>query len=175
LEVGCGTGLNFGLIEDRIGSEGLLIGVDLCPAMLARARARADRAGWDNVVLICAPAERATLPAPPHGVLFCAVHDILRSPRSLEALLGQVPEGSRVVAAGAQWVPWWVPAAPAVNWWVWVANKPYVSSFEGFERPWSHLARFLSSLTVHELALGIFYLASGTVRRSTAGSQFNSG
>lgn len=174
LDVGCGTGLSFRPIEDRIGSDGLLVGVDVCPAMLVRARARADRAGWHNVELLCAPVERATIPAPPDGVLFCAVHDILRSPRALEALLRQVPEGSRVVAAGAKWVPWWVPAAPAINWWVRVTNRPYVGTFEGFDRPWSHLAGFLSSLTVHELAFGSFYLASGTVRRSTAGSQFAS-
>ncbi len=43
---------------------------------------------------------------------------------------------------------------------------PYVTSFEGFDRPWSHLASFLSRLTVRELAFGSFYLVSGTVRRS---------
>jgi len=162
LDVGCGTGLNFGSIEDRIGPSGLLIGIDLCPEMLARARARTDRAGWDNVVLVCSPIERAALPAPPHGVLFCAVHDILRSPSALHALLRQVPEGSRVVAAGAKWVPWWVPASPAINWSVWAANAPYVTTFEGFDRPWSHLADLLPGLTVHELDFGSFYLASGT-------------
>jgi SAM-dependent methyltransferase len=170
LDVGCGTGLNFGPVEDRIGSEGLLIGVDVCPAMLARARARADRAGWDNVVLVCASAERAAIPAQPHAVLFCAVHDILRSPSALQAVLGQVPEGGRVVAAGAKWVPWWTPGAPAINWSVWAANRPYVSTLEGFDRPWTHLAGFLSDLRVQQRALGSFYLASGTIRRPTGGS-----
>lgn len=171
LDVGCGTGLNFGLIQDQIGPSGLLVGVDMCPAMLARARARADRAGWDNVVLVCSPIERAAIPVVPHGVLFCAVHDILRSPAALRALLGQVPEGSRVVAAGAKWAPWWVPAAPAINWSVWAANSAYVSTFEGFDRPWSHLAGLLSGLTVHELAFGSFYLASGTTAMADGGNQ----
>lgn len=163
LDVGCGTGLNFAALQDRIGPSGLLIGIDRCPAMLAEARVRAERAGWDNVVLLCSPAERAVLPAAPDHVLFCAVHDILRSAPALGALIRQVPPGSRVVAAGAKWAPWWVPAAPAINWSVWTTNNPYVSSFEGFDRPWSHLSPLLSGLTVQELALGCFYLVSGAV------------
>lgn len=168
VDVGCGTGLNFGPIEERIGPEGLLIGIDMCPAMLARAQARADRAGWDNLLLVCSPIEQAAIPARPHSVLFCAVHDILRSPCALQAVLKQVPEGSRIVAAGAKWAPWWVPGAAAVNWSVWAANASFVGTFEGFGRPWSHLAGFLSGLTVQELASGSFYLASGTADGSTA-------
>src|SRR5207249_3037114 len=34
LDVGCGTGLSFPLIEERIGAEGRLIAVDLSPDML---------------------------------------------------------------------------------------------------------------------------------------------
>jgi demethylmenaquinone methyltransferase/2-methoxy-6-polyprenyl-1,4-benzoquinol methylase len=166
LEIGCGTGVNFGLMEDRIGPQGFLVGVDLCPTMLARAEARVDQAGWNNVTLVEAPAEAATIPAPADAVLFCATHDILRSPAALRTVLDQVPEGSRVVACGPKWVPWWTPAAPALNLWMWAANRPYVTTFEGFDRPWSHLASSLCCLQVQETAFGSLYLASGTVRRS---------
>ncbi|NIS61471.1 MAG: class I SAM-dependent methyltransferase, partial [Proteobacteria bacterium] len=37
IELGCGTGLNFPPIVERIGPEGRLIGVDLAPNMLAYA------------------------------------------------------------------------------------------------------------------------------------------
>lgn len=49
LDVACGTGANFGLIRCRIGASGELVGVDLTPLMLARARVRIARAGWENV------------------------------------------------------------------------------------------------------------------------------
>jgi demethylmenaquinone methyltransferase/2-methoxy-6-polyprenyl-1,4-benzoquinol methylase len=52
VEIGCGTGLNFPLIEHDIGPGGKLIGVDLTPEMLARARRRVDRHGWTNVELV---------------------------------------------------------------------------------------------------------------------------
>jgi ubiquinone/menaquinone biosynthesis C-methylase UbiE len=34
LDLACGTGVNFVLIEQRIGTSGSLVGVDLTPAML---------------------------------------------------------------------------------------------------------------------------------------------
>jgi demethylmenaquinone methyltransferase/2-methoxy-6-polyprenyl-1,4-benzoquinol methylase len=52
VELGCGTGLNFGLVQEHIGQEGKLIGVDLTDAMLEQAQQRVDRQGWQNVELI---------------------------------------------------------------------------------------------------------------------------
>lgn len=56
LDVGCGTGLNFGLLQDAIGPTGQVIGVDASAAMLTQAAARSLRAGWTNVHLVRADA-----------------------------------------------------------------------------------------------------------------------
>ena len=40
VDIACGTGLNFSLIEQAIGPEGRIVGVDLTDAMLAQARHR---------------------------------------------------------------------------------------------------------------------------------------
>lgn len=56
LDVGCGTGLNFALIQQKIGAHGLLVGIDRSPQMLEQARRRAARNGWANVILIEADA-----------------------------------------------------------------------------------------------------------------------
>ena len=52
VELGCGTGLNFSLILDVIGSEGKLIGVDITDKMLDQARIRVKENGWNNVELV---------------------------------------------------------------------------------------------------------------------------
>lgn len=52
VDLGCGTGLSFASILDRIGPSGRLLGVDLSEGMLTQARARVDGNGWDNVELI---------------------------------------------------------------------------------------------------------------------------
>ncbi|MEQ8483924.1 MAG: class I SAM-dependent methyltransferase [Pseudomonadales bacterium] len=58
LDVGCGTGNNFPLIEQAIGSGGRIIGVDYSSGMLGRARDRCRRAGWTNVTLVQGDAAR---------------------------------------------------------------------------------------------------------------------
>ena len=50
VELGCGTGLNFELLQERIGPAGLLIGVDLTEAMLEKTRKRVTEKG--NVKLV---------------------------------------------------------------------------------------------------------------------------
>ena len=80
LDVGCGTGLNFAAIEEGIGPQGRLIGIEPCPEMLALARERVEDSGWRNVTLVAAAAEDAAVPATADGALFCGVHDVMRSP-----------------------------------------------------------------------------------------------
>ncbi|MDQ0726473.1 methyltransferase domain-containing protein [Microbacterium sp. W4I20] len=46
LDLGCGTGLNFPALVEAVGPEGLVIGIDRSPDMLAMAQRRVDREGW---------------------------------------------------------------------------------------------------------------------------------
>ena len=52
LDLGCGSGLNFELIMEGIGSQGKLIGVDFSIKMLKRAQKTIDQHGWKNVYLL---------------------------------------------------------------------------------------------------------------------------
>lgn len=52
VEMGCGTGANLPLLRERVGPDGRVVGVDLTGGMVARARQRLDRAGWENVDLV---------------------------------------------------------------------------------------------------------------------------
>jgi demethylmenaquinone methyltransferase/2-methoxy-6-polyprenyl-1,4-benzoquinol methylase len=56
LDIGCGTGLNFGLLQRRIGPEGIIVGIDRSADMLAQVRRKARRRGWTNVILLEADA-----------------------------------------------------------------------------------------------------------------------
>jgi len=49
VEMGCGTGANLPFLRERVGGAGRVVGVDLTPGMLSRARRRVERAGWRNV------------------------------------------------------------------------------------------------------------------------------
>ncbi|XAS66988.1 class I SAM-dependent methyltransferase [Micrococcaceae bacterium Sec5.7] len=52
LDIGCGTGLNFPLLQERIGASGTIVGIDRSAEMLHQARRRAQARGWENVILL---------------------------------------------------------------------------------------------------------------------------
>jgi Methylase involved in ubiquinone/menaquinone biosynthesis len=88
VDIACGTGLNFPLIEEAIGPRGRIVGVDLTDAMLSRARGRVEANGWSNVSLVQADAADFDFPT---GV------DAIISTYALT----QVPECGQVIAHGA--------------------------------------------------------------------------
>ena len=88
VDIACGTGLNFPLIEEAIGPGGRIVGVDLTDAMLTRARDRVEANSWSNVSLVQADASDFGFPAEVDAIL------------STYALT-QVPECGQVIAHGA--------------------------------------------------------------------------
>ena len=94
VDVGCGTGLCFEQLVDRVGPTGTVVGVEPAAEMRALAAERVAARRWTNVVLIGSPVEDAPLPAVDH-VLFCAVHDVLQSAAALDHVLAHVRDGRR--------------------------------------------------------------------------------
>src|SRR5215475_7472179 len=88
IDVACGTGLNFPLVEEVIGPSGRILGVDLTDAMLARAQDRIERNGWSNITLVQADAAAFDFPAEADAILSTYA-------------LSQVPECAAVIAHGA--------------------------------------------------------------------------
>jgi demethylmenaquinone methyltransferase/2-methoxy-6-polyprenyl-1,4-benzoquinol methylase len=88
VDIACGTGLNFPLIEEVIGPEGRIVGVDLTDAMLAQALDRIEENGWSNISLVQADAADFDFPAGVDAILSTYA-------------LSQVPECAEVIAHGA--------------------------------------------------------------------------
>ena len=61
LDLGCGTGLSFRLLVKAVGPTGRVLGVDSSTAMLAQARKRVLRRGWNTVSLVHSDATRLRL------------------------------------------------------------------------------------------------------------------
>lgn len=164
LDVGCGTGLCFGLLLAKVGPHGHVIGIDESPEMIALARERVARSGWPNVTTVQSRAEDAKIAAPADAALFCAVHDILQSPGALRNIMAHLRPGSWVAAGGGKWAAPWLAG---VNAQIMMLHAPYVRSFGGFDRPWALLERLLRDVHVGELAFGSGYVLTG---RTPAGS-----
>src|SRR3954447_7678520 len=69
VEIACGTGLNFSLIEEMIGPDGRIVGVDLTDSMLAQAQHRIETNGWSNVSLVQADAAEFEFPTDVDAIL----------------------------------------------------------------------------------------------------------
>ena len=120
-----------------------------------------------QVQLVESAAENAQLSRrPPTRFLICGFDDVMRSPPALVHVLRHLRDHGRVVAAGPKWAPWWRPDAVPLNLATWSINRPYVTTFEGFEHPWSRLAALVPDLEVEEVYGGGGYIAAGTWRRS---------
>jgi SAM-dependent methyltransferase len=158
LDVGCGTGLCCGPLQERVGPAGHVVGIEQSPQMAAVARERIDREGWPNVTVVQAAAEEAEIGVTADAALFCAVHDVMQSPRALRNVLARLRPGARVAAGGGKWA---APAMVAVNWMVRSLHAPYVRSFSGFDRPWDHLEQLVEDVSVRELAFGSGYVMTG--------------
>jgi hypothetical protein len=131
------------------------------PDGVAQAEARCARGGWRNVTLVRAAMESAQIPEPPDAVLFNFTHDVLRSPRALAHIFAAARPGVRVAAAGMKWAPWWL--AP-VNLVVRAQARPYMTTFDGLERPWSHLAVHLERFDWRPVLFGTGYIGWGRGR-----------
>lgn len=160
VDMGCGTGLNFPLLEERVGPAGRIVGVDLTDAMLEKARDRVDREGWANVELVRSDAADYAFPAGVDGILStCA--------------LTLVPEYDDVIARGcdalrpggrlavfdlkepACWPEWAIRAYVAIS-------RPFAVTRDlGERKPWESIARRFPVHAMVELYGGAAYVAVG--------------
>jgi demethylmenaquinone methyltransferase/2-methoxy-6-polyprenyl-1,4-benzoquinol methylase len=165
IEIACGTGLNFPLIERAIGPDGRIIGVDLTDAMLAQARHRIEANGWSNVSLVHADAAEFDFPNGVGAIL--STYALSQVPECREV----IARGAAALADGGRWVvlDLMVPGRTPRR----VAQlgravlRPFASIDEWvMRRPWDAIREAmreeLADVTWTELSLGTAFLATGS-------------
>lgn len=160
VEIGCGTGLNFSLLEERIGAGGKIIGVDISETMLDYARQRVRAAGWQNVKLIRSAAADFRFPDAVEGILAVGV-------LTYEPDFDQViKRGAEALAPGAKWAVldykmpkgWLRLLAPLFI----ALGSSFAVSKEGMDRHiWEAVERHLGKTSMRELYGGFVYLVVG--------------
>ena len=158
LDVGCGTGLCCGLLRDKVGPRGAVVGIEESPEMVAVAREHIASKRWRNVTVVQSSAEEAQIALTADAALFCAVHDIMQSPGALANVLTKLHPGAWVAAGGGKWA---APIMVAANMMTSMLHAPYVRSFSGFGRPWGHLEQLVEDVRVREMAFGNGYVMTG--------------
>jgi ubiquinone/menaquinone biosynthesis C-methylase UbiE len=172
IDIACGTGLNFELIEEVIGPGGRIIGVDLTDAMLAQAQDRIETNRWGNVSLVQSDAVDFDFPTGIDAIL------------STYALT-QVPECAKVIAHGAaalsgrgRWVVLDLKVPGNTPGWLVQLGTALVRPFASIDewtmrRPWdairAAMQEELADTSWTELFFGTAFLAAGSRDPGTFG------
>jgi demethylmenaquinone methyltransferase/2-methoxy-6-polyprenyl-1,4-benzoquinol methylase len=167
----CGTGLNFSLIEQVIGPNGRIVGVDLTDAMLAQAQRRIETNGWSNISLVQAHAADFDFPTEVDAILSTYA-------------LSQVPECGDVIAHGAaalsrggRWVVLDLKVPDKAPRWIAQLGIALVRPFASIDewivrRPWEAIRAAqqdrLTDPSWTDLFFGTAFLAAGSRGSRTA-------
>src|SRR5581483_3411454 len=165
VDMACGTGLNFALLQRVVGPGGRIVGVDLTDAMLARAQDRIATNRWSNVSLVQADAAGFDFPAGVDAILSTYA-------------LSQVPECAAVIAhgaaalsAGGRWVVLDLRVPGSTPGWLAHLGTATVRPFASIDewimrRPWeairAAMQEELADLSWTELSFGTAFLAAGS-------------
>ena len=165
VDVACGTGLNFPLLEEAIGPDGRIVGVDLTDAMLDQAQHRIDAHGWSNISLVQSDAAEFEFPTEVDGILstyaLSHVHEC-----------GDViAHGAAALSRGGRWVVLDLKAPGNAPRWLSefgiAVARPFGSIDEWIaRRPWEAVRAAmqdrLADLAWTELCFGSAFLAAGS-------------
>ncbi len=160
VEIGCGTGLNFSLLQAAIGPAGRLIGVDLTDAMLEQARRRVRAQAWSNVELVHGDAAKYEFPHDVAGVLSTfAISLSADYDRIIQRAAAALAVGRRCAILDLKQPehapPWLVKLG------VWL-TRPFAVSLDITGRhAWESVERYLVNTSYQEYYFGFAYLAVG--------------
>ncbi len=163
IDIGCGTGLNFALLEEAVGPEGRIIGVDLTDAMLDQAQCRIDEHGWKNVELVQSDASQYEFPTQVDGIISAFALTFIPDCARV------IQNGCKALAPGGMWVV--LDMAWPAGWALWWRHVLFFLPSYGItanviqRRPWESvhqtMKQYLVDVVCRPFWMGFFYLGSG--------------
>lgn len=167
VEIGCGTGMNFPLIEKAIGPEGKLIGVDLTQAMLDEAAAKIEKHGWTNVELVRSEASKFEFPPSVDAVISTfAITLIPGYDEIIQRAVAALKTGGRIVIMdfriAENRLKSLVPLLERI------LVRPFAGTRQQAEQrhPWESVERYARVVEYREFYGGFIYLSVGEAPKS---------
>jgi arsenite methyltransferase len=162
LDVGCGTGLSFELLRQKVGESGKVIGFDQSPDMLEIANKRIASHGWNNVQTVLGFSETIRFDSRVSAYLFHYTHDILQSPAAVKNLLSAAAPNAHISIAGMKYFPWWTGP---LNIYAFFKNYAWNGNGTGLMKPWRHLEQHAPLTSWRATQLGMGYIATAQYKR----------
>jgi ubiquinone/menaquinone biosynthesis C-methylase UbiE len=164
IEIGCGTGLNFSLLQKKVGPQGKIIGVDLTPSMLEMAHERCKRHGWNNVKLIEHEAGSYEFPAGIDGALSTFALTLVPGyQRVIEHAHQALTPGKNLVVGDFRIAKW---PGPLLKFGIFLTSPFGVTLELGQRRPWEAMEAVFGNLHMQTRYFESVYIATSTKPRS---------
>jgi demethylmenaquinone methyltransferase/2-methoxy-6-polyprenyl-1,4-benzoquinol methylase len=163
-DIGCGTGLNFPLLHQAVGSQGKIIGVDLSDAMLTQAQQTSAANRWAKVQLACADAAVFEFPPRVNAVLSTYTLTLVSDCGSvISNARDAFAPGGRIAVLDMAWPPYWP------IWWrhvLFFLRSYGVTAEVLHRRPWevvqTSMMELFQDFSLRHFWFGFFYLACGS-------------
>lgn len=160
VEVGCGAGLNFSLLQREVGPTGKIIGIDLTDAMLEQAHKRVRKEGWSNVELMQTDAATYQFPQLVNGILSTFAITLIPEYDSV------IRHGAEALAPKGRFVVLDLKRPDNLPHWLFCLGvfitKPFGVSAEIAERrPWEAMKKCFYHMSCNEVFGGFAYIAVG--------------
>jgi len=165
VDIACGTGLNFPLLEKVVGPGGRIVGVDLTDAMLARAQYRIATSGWSNISLVQADAADFDFPTEVDAIL--STYALSQVPECADV----IAHGAAALSGGGRWVVLDLKVPDNTPGWLAQLGTAIVRHFASIDewimrRPWetirTAMQEELADPSWTELCFGTAFLAAGS-------------
>jgi ubiquinone/menaquinone biosynthesis C-methylase UbiE len=157
VEIGCGTGLNFAYLQEKVGTDGKIIGVDLTGEMLELAHQRCQANDWHNVKLV--EQDAASFRFPPHidGVISTFALTLVPEYHAVIAnAAATLKPGKRMVLLDLQLPDW---PRPLVKLGILLTSGFGVNEEIAKRHPWESMAAVFGNMHKSEVYFGAVYLA----------------
>jgi ubiquinone/menaquinone biosynthesis C-methylase UbiE len=173
VDIACGTGLNFSLIERAIGPGGRIVGVDLTDAMLDQARHRIATNDFRNISLVQADAAAFDFPTEVDAIV--STYALSHVPECADV----IAHGAAALSAGGRWVVLDLKAPDKAPRWLAQLGIALARPFGSIDewvvrRPWEAVRAAmqdeLADLSWTELFFGTAFLAAGCANPGVSNS-----
>jgi demethylmenaquinone methyltransferase/2-methoxy-6-polyprenyl-1,4-benzoquinol methylase len=161
VDLACGTGLNFAYLEEVVGPEGRIIGVDMTPSMLVKAKRRIERKGWRNVELIESDIAKVRLGESVDGVLCTFAISLAPDyPAVIRSSAGQLAPGGRIALLDVKSTD---GGLSFLNPLAVFLTRPFGGTKDVLaQRPWEEMQKCFADVEVNPHYAGFIYVAAGT-------------
>jgi demethylmenaquinone methyltransferase/2-methoxy-6-polyprenyl-1,4-benzoquinol methylase len=167
LDVGCGPGGSFPFLVQAVGPTGQVVGIEISPDHSELARRRIARNQWENIQVVEAAAQNASLIGTFDGLLMFAAPDVYASQEALENILPNLRDNARVAAFGAKLSNHRLGRVfnPLLKL---LYKLSFSTTPKPDHEPWRLLAEYIEGVHVMEYFFGLMFLASGSAVRKAS-------